>query len=202
MDINKLYPIRLDVQCLPDSIFVSYEPFEMSVKSIDKDVLQNQSGRNLIEQMVNIFLKEEDMEIITQKNEKPQAFCKDNEVSVSFSHTDDGVTGALSLLFNVGCDMESTERTVHPGLIKRMRNKKETDQFYQENELIRIWTIKEASLKMIGTGLRKPMNSVCVSAVDRDEFEVEFDDGKQAKICSFQFKNHWISVCYQEFSDH
>ena len=201
MKTKEPYPIRLDVPCLPDKIYVSYEPFDLKTNNIKPDILQNQSGRNLIKDMANLFLDYDEVRILTKKNEKPKAYCEDREVSVSFSHTHGGVSGVMSFLYNVGCDMENIHRKVHPKLVERLRNKTEQASLYEDIAPVRIWTLKESALKMIGTGLRKPMNSVCVTVISEGEFEVEFDDGKRAKICSFQHRNHWISVCYRKFAD-
>ncbi|WP_234572330.1 4'-phosphopantetheinyl transferase family protein [Rhodohalobacter sp. 614A] len=202
MKSKKLYPIRLDINCLPKNIYVSYESFEAGMKGVDSDLLQNQSGRDLIRDMAVEFLEEEEIQILTQKNEKPKAICEGREVSVSFSHTKDAVAGAISFEFNVGCDMENIHRNVHDRLINRMKHIDEKADLYEKLEPVQVWTLKEAALKMIGTGLRKPMKSVRILMKDPGFFDVEFDDGKRAKICSFQHKNHWISVCYHKFPDH
>lgn len=163
-------------------------------------MLQNESGRLLIKRMSNQFLAADEIKIFTVKNEKPEVHCDGKEISVSFSHTKDGVAGAVSKIFNVGCDMEHANREVHPRLMDRMKHKDESETLYDESETIKIWTLKESALKMIGTGLRKPMNSVHISSIEENHFGVQFDDGKQAKICSFQHQHHWISICYQELS--
>lgn len=167
---------------------------------MDFTILENLSGKSLLKKMGAAFWKEEDLQVVTQKNEKPKAFLNESEVSVSFSHTNGGVSAAISKSFNVGCDMEVVGRSVHPGLLERIKNSRENGALYRDVAPVRIWTLKEAALKMIGTGLRKPMNRVQIRFVNENEFDVEFDDGKQAKICSFQYKDHWISVCYQKFS--
>jgi phosphopantetheinyl transferase len=92
--------------------------------------------------------------------------------------------------------MEPCGREVHPRLAARMKHTAENEVIYSEIKPIRVWTLKEAALKQIGTGLRTPMNSVKIEVLNDSEFRVEFDNGKQAKICSFQHKDHWISICY------
>lgn len=191
---------RLVKPCLPDTIYVCFEPFETDLKKTDVDVLQNQSGRLLIKKMSGHFLATDEIKIFTEKNEKPEVHCDGKEISVSFSHTNDGVSGAISNEFNVGCDMEHTDRKVHPRLVDRMKHHDESANFYEKTDAIRIWTLKESALKMIGTGLRKPMKSVRITPINENHFEVQFDDGKQAKICSFKHHHYWISVCYQELS--
>lgn len=191
---------RLTEACLPESIYVCFEPFETDIKKQELDVLQNQSGRLLIKRMSDHFLGANEIKIFTEKNEKPEMHCDGKEVSVSFSHTDNGVAGAISNLMNVGCDMEHADRKVHTRLVDRMKHQGESEKLYESLEAIKIWTLKESALKMIGTGLRKPMNSVRISLLEKNQFDVLFDDGKEAKICSFQHQNHWISICYQELS--
>lgn len=188
---------RLTESCLPDTIFVCFEPFDTDIKKEEVDVLQNQSGRLLIKRMSDHFLSADEIKIFTKKNEKPEVQCDGREISVSFSHTNDGVAGALSNDFNVGCDMEHANRTVHPRLVDRMKHPDEIGSFYEEKDAIRIWTLKESALKMIGTGLRKPMKSVRISSIEENQFGVQFDDGKEAKICSFRHQHYWISICYQ-----
>lgn len=191
---------RLKETCLPDAIYLCFEHFETDIKKEDLEVVQNQSGRNLIKRMSGHFLGANEIKIFTQKNEKPEMHCDGKEISVSFSHTNDGVSGAISNQFNVGCDMEHSDRNVHPRLVDRMRHHNESKNLYEMVDPIRIWTLKESALKMIGTGLRKPMKSVQISLIEENYFEVQFDDGREAKICSFQHHLHWITVCYQELS--
>ena len=200
METEKSPLNRLTKPCLPDTIYVCFEPFETEIKKTDLDVLQNQSGRLLIKRMSDQFFGADEVKIFTRKNEKPEVHCDGKEISVSFSHTNDGVSGAISNQFNVGCDMEHSDRNVHPRLVDRMRHQEESSTFYEEVDAIRIWTLKESALKMIGTGLRKPMKSVRISPINKNHFGVQFDDGKEAKICSFQYHLHWISVCYQELT--
>ncbi|MEX0944197.1 MAG: 4'-phosphopantetheinyl transferase superfamily protein [Balneolaceae bacterium] len=155
------------------------------------------SGAIILRRMSKKFLGIKELDIYTPKNEKPKAFIGDNELSVSFSHTKKAICAAISYEFNVGCDIESIDRSVNPAIISRIKCKNEIDQLYNETEPIRIWTCKEAALKMIGMGLRISMNSVYLKKISEDLFEVEFNNGKRAKICSFQHRDHWISVCYQ-----
>lgn len=146
--------------------------------------------------MSALFLGETNVDIKTQKYEKPQAFIDNREISVSFSHTKDAISAAVSSSLIVGCDMEKSGRKVHPRLAARMSHPEEEARLYRDLEHIQIWTFKEAALKCIGTGLRKPMKSVKINQRGEFLFDVEFDDGNIAKICSFHHHKHWISICY------
>lgn len=200
MESNKSSLNQLIDQSLPDEIYICYQPFETDINKVDMDILQNQSGRNLVKKMAKKFLHAEEVTIYTQKNEKPEVYCSGLEVSASFSHTTNGVAGAISRVFNVGCDMENADRGVHHKLVDRMKQDDEKASLYDDNDAVRIWTLKESALKMIGTGLRKPMKSVQLLHIDTNLFSVRFDDGKEANICSFRHINHWISICYSSLS--
>jgi phosphopantetheinyl transferase len=199
MKMEKPFLHRFTEPCVPDAIYVCFEQFETDIKKVDVDVLQNQSGRLLIKKMSDHFFSAEDIKIFTEKNEKPEMYCDGREISVSFSHTNDGVAAAMSKQFIVGCDMEHADREVHPRLVERMKHPDELPDLYEKTDAIRIWTLKESALKMIGTGLRKPMKGVHISSLQENQFQVRFDDGNEAKICSFRHNYHWISICYQTF---
>lgn len=189
-------PQRIEHADLPGEIIVSYEKLHDETNLSDKDLKENINGTLLIRKIAEIYFSEPEIEVITKKYEKPRAFVNGNEISVSFSHTRDALSLGMSKQYNVGCDMESIERKVSPLLIDRVRCITESEELYKHVKPIQIWTLKEAALKMIGTGLRKPMNSVSIKMIDLSNFDVEFSDGKRAKICSFQHQNHWISICY------
>lgn len=182
---------------LPEEIVLSCELITEIEEARNRDEVESISGAVLIRSMAKKYLSVNQLEIYTPKSEKPKAFVGENELSVSFSHTKDAISAAISFDYNVGCDIECYDRAVSPELVTRMKGESETLELYKL-EPIRIWTFKEAALKMIGTGLRKPMNSVNISQTDTDLFEVEIDNGIRAKICSFRYMNYWISICYQK----
>ncbi len=182
---------------LPEEIILSCELSSESDDLKNRDEVESISGSVLIRSMAKKYLAVPQLEVFTPKSEKPKAFVGDNELSVSFSHTKKAISAAISFDYLVGCDIEHLDRSVSPALVNRMKGERETKELY-ELEPIRIWTCKEATLKMIGTGLRKPMNSVNITQIETDFFEVEIDNGIRAKICSFNYMNYWISVCYQK----
>lgn len=182
---------------LPEEIVLSCELITEVNESKNRDEVESVSGAVLIRSMAKKYLSVSDLEVYTPKSEKPKAFVGDNELSVSFSHTKDAISAAISFDYLVGCDIECFDRPVSPALVNRMKGELETDELYML-EPIRIWTFKEAALKMIGTGLRKPMKSVNIYQTDTNLFDVEIDNGIRAKICSFRHKNYWISICYQK----
>lgn len=155
------------------------------------------SGTSLVRALAKRYFDAHELEVYTPKYEKPKAFLGDNELSISFSHTKNALTAVISFEYLVGCDIERVDRKVSAALIDRMRCEDESDELYDQFDPIRIWTCKEAALKMIGTGLRKPMKSVNMSQISPNLLIIEFNDGIRAKICSFQHRNYWISICYK-----
>ncbi|TVR33539.1 MAG: 4'-phosphopantetheinyl transferase superfamily protein [Balneolaceae bacterium] len=187
---------RLQHPSLPEDIIVAYEPLDVDISGGDIDASESITGSILIKKSADAYLGIEKIDVFTQKYEKPKAFVNGEELSVSFSHTNGALATSISWNMNVGIDMEEKERKINSRLLSRMKHPEESDLLYEETDLIRIWTLKEAALKMIGTGLRKPMNGTLIKKIDKNSFIVQFDDGKQGKICSFQHQDHWISICY------
>ncbi len=194
---EKILPELLEYSSIPNEIIVGFEPLTIETTGGDRDTSESITGTLLLKRMADQFLDGKTIDVFTEKYEKPKAYIDGEEVSVSFSHTNDAIVAAISTSMNVGIDMESKHRTVHERLASRMKSKEENSQIYSNHSLIRVWTFKEAALKMIGTGLRKPMNQVTVSTEDKNLFNAEFDDGNKAKICSFIHQDHWISICYK-----
>lgn len=191
---------RIEHHTLPGQIVTGYEPLRVETAGGDVDTSQSITGTLLIKKIAGNYMDIPRIDVFTRRHEKPQAFLGNQEISVSFSHTVDALAAAISGQYSVGLDMEQTGRSVHERLAKRMKHSGESALLYSENEWIRIWTLKEAALKMIGTGLRKPMNSVKIEQERESTFSVQFDDGMRAKISSFQHQEHWISICYSQFT--
>lgn len=169
----------------------------MSRSPDDEEFSESASGRQLLSDISRQLYDIGNSEIKTVKYEKPSLAIGDKIISVSFTHTSKAVSAVVSDMWVVGIDMELCSREVHAGLAKRIKHSEEEFKFYKQYPIIQIWTMKEAALKAIGTGLRKPMNGVKIKPLnDTDLFEIEFFNGSKGKICSFRINNHWISICY------
>lgn len=181
---------------MPHSIYVATSFIQIHSENKTPDQSETRSGKCLLKYMISEKLNNSDTEFTTLKYEKPIARAGGRPVSVSFSHTNEAVSAAISDFWVVGIDMESAERQVGSSLAERMKHKEETLKFYDEYPIIQIWTMKEAALKAIGTGLRKPMNSVRLEAISNYLFNVEFYNGTTAEICSLNHAGQYISICY------
>lgn len=130
------------------------------------------------------------------KDELGQPFGKTDsqEIFVSIAHTDNCVFCGLSRDYPIGVDIEPVDRTVHARLKHRIMHPKETD-VANDIPLIRLWTIKEAYIKLRGQGLRMNMNEVRVVR-ESDRMFAKINNDKRAKICSFRLKNNWLAVAH------
>jgi phosphopantetheinyl transferase len=182
---------------LPESISVYYEPVQLFEQLKNRQEAESHSGSYLIRKVARKYMAAKKVDIVAKKYEKPRAFINNHEVSVSFSHTRTGLALAISEFHTVGCDIELQDRNVTARLVERMKHEKEDELLYEENSAVQIWTFKEAALKMMGTGLRNPMHNVRITGGEQGVFDVEINNGIQAKICSFQHCRHWITICYR-----
>ncbi len=126
------------------------------------------------------------------KDGKPFGIYEQGRCHLSISHSQKCITGIISEEKDVGLDIENAGRTVNPGLRKRILNVKEIN-LSEEIDLIRIWTVKESILKLLGTGLRKNMSDIILEPDKRDTFKTVVDFRK-IRIQSFLYKKWWIAI--------
>ncbi|AXJ00406.1 4'-phosphopantetheinyl transferase superfamily protein [Cyclonatronum proteinivorum] len=93
---------------------------------------------------------------------KPFLQTDSGSFPISVSHTRGLLLIALSTGPQIGLDTEPAARKVPERLLARIRS---AEDAAFENQLppLKLWTLKEAFLKMTGTGLRHPMRAVSVS---------------------------------------
>ena len=188
----------LEHSSIPSGLYAGISPLpERTEKHAAMEhSVESLSGRELLKMLISDVYGEGEQSYKALKYEKPSAKLSGSVISVSFSHTAKSVSGIVSKEWVVGVDMESDSRTVSERLAKRMKHADESFKLYENNPIIRVWTMKEAALKAIGTGLRKPMNSVRIKPVKKHHFSVLFDNEIKAEIASFQKWDQWISICY------
>jgi phosphopantetheinyl transferase len=116
-----------------------------------------------------------------------------NLFGVSISHTTGIVIAVLSACYRVGIDAEKTDRKVSDALIRRIMHPDEV--FDEQTPPIKVWTMKEAVLKLTGSGLRKNMNSLRLLPCSELGYITTVNDDT-ITVQSFQFSNYWISLAY------
>ncbi len=127
-------------------------------------------------------------------NEYGKPFLKGGGYNFSVSHSGDYVAFAGGAASETGVDIQIADRADHR-LAERFFTKEEYAAICAapspEREFFRIWTLKEAYVKMLGTGMATPFNS----------FNVLTEDF--AKIsCSRDFGDFFLSVCSRDVEDY
>lgn len=155
------------------------------------------SSRLLLKKMASeIGIGSEIFSIQKDKLGQPFGVVGDKRFCVSIAHTDELVFCGLTNSTSIGVDLEPADREVPDKLKQRILHPGE-EKLLSQIETIRIWTIKEAYIKLRGQGLRLNMNQVRIQR-DEDEFFVELNNDKRAKICSFQSHSNWLAIAYYQ----
>lgn len=125
---------------------------------------------------------------------QPYGIARQKKYYVSIAHTKQTVFCGVSEQQAIGIDVEPVDRTVSERLERRILHPDETE-FGLDIKPLRLWTIKEAFIKLRGQGLRMNMNDVHVRQKG-NYFLVEMNDDKRAKICSFRLENNWLAIAF------
>ncbi len=154
------------------------------------------TSRLLIKDLVHQWeIDVEAFEIHKDQQGRPYGRDKEDQYFVSIAHTKDKVFCGITTDSAIGVDLEPVNRTVPERLRQRILHPEETSAL-ADIEAIRLWTIKEALIKLKGQGLRLNMNAVCIERAEENAFFVEINNDKRAKICSFQKQNNWLAIAY------
>jgi len=104
--------------------------------------------------------------------------------------------------YEVGIDVEATDRKVNLMIAERYFTQSESEfleimpEQQRSHTFLRLWTIKEAYLKMTGDGLSKPLNSF---EIKHDGNEIKIYENEILQNCTvFQDETdpkHFITIC-------
>lgn len=114
------------------------------------------------------------------KKQRP-VMIRDNErVGISISHTEDYFAFLESPEIFVGVDIEKKGREVSKLLAQRMHCADDEHSL----DALATWTLKEAYLKALGTGLRFPMNKVCLlqEKADDRQYLMKSEKGEHSAV--------------------
>jgi phosphopantetheinyl transferase len=153
------------------------------------------TARHLFHELLNDVAPNSEFILSKHSLGKPFAIYGDKELFVSFSHSKDLVFCALSNSVDIGLDTEWLEREVDQRVVKRILGESEWDVFSDEDPIL-LWTIKEAAVKCLGTGLRTNLKELEIQKKGSSKFFVRINDEKTFQICSFKVLNHQISIAY------
>jgi len=144
-------------------------------------------------------------EIRIDFHEKGKPFFPDfPDFKFNITHGGGIVAVAFCDHHEVGIDVESGARKVNPMIAERYFTPTEAE-FLQKtlpqqrsHAFLRLWTVKEAYLKMTGDGLSKPLNSFEIQYVG-DEIKI-YENGKLQDCTVFQYETEQqqiITVCVE-----
>lgn len=139
-------------------------------------------------------MKGDEFIILKDEMGRPSGKSGASRYCVSIAHTRDDVFCGITQSTAIGVDLEPVNRTVTGALRERILHPAES-QSLKKMDAVRLWTIKEAFIKLEGCGLRMNMNDVRVQR-NKNDFFVQINNDKTAKICSFQAASNWLSVAF------
>ncbi len=127
---------------------------------------------------------------------KPYGVLHGREVGVSITHCRSLLVCALHTRGETGIDVEPCGRKLHPALRERICHPDEQELLPDELCSVRLWTVKEAALKLLGTGLRMAMNKIRLDMTDDYLFQTTLES-EPITIVSFPFQDHWIATAFE-----
>ena len=113
----------------------------------------------------------------------------------SLTHTDGFCAVAVSAA-EVGIDAERTQRRLSERMLKRICTAEELERCRTQEELIRLWTLKEAAAKLSGRGIAQMLEGI---AFDMDTLYSE-DAGCYGTI--FVLGGVTVAVCEEKKASH
>lgn len=128
---------------------------------------------------------------------KPFGIYHNSRYNLSLAHTGQKVICGLSPTIPIGLDIEPIARRVDERLRNRILHEDEHRKL-ADVPVLRLWTLKEALVKLNGQGLRTDLKTVRIAVEEDQVFSGKFDNEKSAIICSFQHCDHWIAVAYYQ----
>jgi phosphopantetheinyl transferase len=115
-----------------------------------------------------IGLDDAGLRIEKEEGGRPRLYAGNVPHGASIAHTKGMLACAVRLNGMVGLDIERADRAEHPSLRPRMLSKGDDPELIRASSTITLWTIKESVLKLYGSGLRVPMNTVSLKTLQND----------------------------------
>lgn len=126
---------------------------------------------------------------------RPYGITGSDSLQVSIAHTAKYVLCGLSRYHTIGVDLEPVDRTIHQRLRDRILTPAEkANSQLGTVETVRLWTIKEAVVKLTGEGLAGLLSEMAIDRVEDQLFTASLDGYRDITIYSWQYYDHWIAV--------
>lgn len=180
----------------PEHVLTHNEKVEWS--SFESRSRRNEylSSRWLIHQMTErMKFNSGHFQLKKDEEGRPFGVYNGNRYVVSIAHSKADTVCAVSFSKKVGIDLEPQNRSVSGKLRSRLLNESEKAMLAGE-PTIRLWTLKEAILKLSGSGLRTNLKDWWIVAQKGPAYIAENHQKEQVRVYSFSYQNNWISVAY------
>ena len=183
-------------EAYPETVLTSVQKNEMhgfKNKSRQKEYL---ATRGLVKEVAEALgLNKEHFRLKKTELGKPYGVHGKEHYQLSIAHTNVHVICGISPNRSLGVDAEPADRLIPEKLRRRITNEDEL-ALLEKEPAVRVWTIKEAIVKLEGRGMRTNLNDCTITSRKENEFTAIFDNDKKAKICSFLYKNNWLAIAW------
>ena len=118
-----------------------------------------------------------------------------SQIPIGIAHTYHAVLAGISFDTSFGVDIESKDRVAHTTLKERIVRYEPLEKTREESA-IRVWSIKEAVLKLCGDGLRLGMDKVTIIKWYSWGCRVSMNGKRDAVVASCIVEGFWIAVAW------
>jgi phosphopantetheinyl transferase len=177
-----------------DTYLSSADRQQIATFSDTRRINEFKRSRALIRELVQQGrpeLEPSDIHIRKEENGRPYITIRDERLFAGIAHSGQAILVAVSPQ-QIGIDLEPVGRKANDRLRKRILHEQERNPL-KSVETIRLWTMKEAVLKLRGTGLRFAMNRFQMKCKDDHRYETEIEN-ESIMIHSHQIDNFWVAV--------
>jgi len=119
---------------------------------------------------------------------------------LSISHSKNWVCCALSdTIHPVGVDIEPVSRRIPIRLKDRFLHTNEQGHKHylaEQEPVIKLWTLKEAVVKLLKTGLRTNLNSIELRRLGDNLFKAQYRSHPEIQVISIKRNEHFIALAF------
>lgn len=152
----------------------------------EKDTIQYIVSRGYLRRILSDYIQTNAESIIFSYTEFGKPFINNSEVYFNLSHSGDWCLIAVSLIKEIGIDIEKI-REIDDVLkiaekyfaLNEYEHLKSFEGIKQLNEFFRIWTLKESFIKAIGEGLSFPLKNFSVLSGKNNSPVLKLFDNKK-----------------------
>jgi phosphopantetheinyl transferase len=188
---------QAEISVLPHNVAFAVTP--LIGGSLADQRLRSEISRKIFLHLAKMFgASGSAISIQKEDSGRPVIYAADEQWGASITHSRGIIACAINRTGDIGIDLESMDRTEHPALRKRVISAEDDRLILEKCTTIRLWTIKEAVLKMKGSGLRAGMKNVAVYPAGENLMaaEVKSVDKIRAVVYSGSIDRFWIALAW------